>query len=459
MYNVKRTKSALVLSVISLVMCCVLLLGSTFAWFTDSVSTGVNKIMAGNLDVKMEYAVLDDTGAFTEWKDANGADSLFTDGLWEPGHAEVVYLKISNAGSLALKYQLAMSISETQAVNVNGDSFKLSDYIKSGVAEVNAETGAFTSRSDAINAVSASAEKVNGFTKEGELLNAQDTAYLAMVVYMPDDVGNEANYDSLKSAAPAINMGITLIATQAQKESDSFSSDYDAGATYSVMDTSELENALNEAGDGDTIQLIGDIVLDKELTIKNDITIDGMGNTMITEKPIHINSTNDVTIKNTGFSKPMNSNNNASSIYAAQTTGRVVIDGCEFTDVAWEPIQITPAAGAEIIITNNTFNSSDDMVHNHVAANGTVTEKKGVHRYVHIEVTNQSTDISGIKVTMTGNTFTNIDNCDDDGITIYGVPAANMQLSGNIFTEQGFESEIWISDGRSYATLDPSILL
>ena len=291
MIKVRSTKNALILSVISLVMCCVLLLGSTFAWFTDSVSTGVNKIMAGNLDVKMEYAVLDDTGAFTEWKDANGADSLFTDGLWEPGHAEVVYLKISNAGSLALKYNFKMDINETQAVNVNGESFSLSSYIKYGTVEKNAEAEVFANRGDAIGAVSDSAVPITDYTQTDVMLEAKQQKYLAMVVYMPDDVGNEANYDSLKSAAPTIDLGITLTAAQAQKEADSFSDDYDSGATYPITDASGFKSITGKSGVytlGSDIKLTGDTSADthdfyRTTTLDlNNKTIDldsGMGNT------------------------------------------------------------------------------------------------------------------------------------------------------------------------------------
>lgn len=459
MDRLKQTKTALTMSIVSMLVCCTMLIGSTFAWFTDTVSTGVNQIVAGNLDVTMEYAVLNDSGEFVEWKDAQDADSLFTGSLWEPGHTEVVYLKIKNAGSLALKYQFAMSISETEAVSIaTGKIFKLSDYIKYGITEANGETGAYANADEAVDAVKSSALPLANYSRSGKLLNSGDEAYLALVVFMPYDVPNDANYDSEKSAAPTIDMGITLIATQDVKESDSFGSDYDAGATYSVMDSSELESAFENASDGDTIKLLGDIKLENELVIDNDITINGMGNTLITEKPVRIGSDNNVTILNTDFTKPVNANNDASSIYASELSGKLVIDGCNFTNAPWEPIQITPVAGAEIVITNNTFDSSDDMKHNHVSGS-TITEHDGVHRYVHIEVTDTSTDISQITVKLRDNTFTNIDNCDDDGITIYGVPAENMDLGANIFTEDGFESEIWISDGRSYSLIDPSQLL
>ena len=99
MNNKKATKRALLTSVMALVMCVVMLVGTTFAWFTDTASTGVNKIQSGNLDVKLMYSTDMQT-----WKEATDQTKLFDDNaLWEPGYTQVVYLKVVNAGNLALK--------------------------------------------------------------------------------------------------------------------------------------------------------------------------------------------------------------------------------------------------------------------------------------------------------------------------------------------------------------------
>ena len=105
MNNKKATKRALLTSVMALVMCVVMLVGTTFAWFTDTASTGVNKIQAGNLDVKLMYST-----DMVEWKEATDQTKLFSDNaLWEPGYTQVVYLKVVNAGNLALKYEAGFS--------------------------------------------------------------------------------------------------------------------------------------------------------------------------------------------------------------------------------------------------------------------------------------------------------------------------------------------------------------
>ena len=133
------TKRALLMSALSLLVCVSMLVGSTFAWFTDSVSSDRNIIQAGNLDVTLEYWDGD------SYEEVTPSTKLFNDAaLWEPGHAEVAYLRIDNAGSLALKYQLAVNVyNETSATNVAGETFKLSDHLVFSVVDK-----ALTSRDD-----------------------------------------------------------------------------------------------------------------------------------------------------------------------------------------------------------------------------------------------------------------------------------------------------------------------
>ena len=127
--------------------CCV---GTTFAWFTDTASTGVNKIQAGNLDVKLMYST-----DMVEWKEATDQTKLFDDNaLWEPGYTQVVYLKVVNAGNLALKYEAGFSKNYTsnRGKNVNGDWYRVDNYLKIGTAET---TTKFANREDVWSAIAA----------------------------------------------------------------------------------------------------------------------------------------------------------------------------------------------------------------------------------------------------------------------------------------------------------------
>ena len=103
------TKRSLLASVLALVMCVSMLVGTTFAWFTDTASTGVNKIQAGTLDVQL----LDEQGNSLErqtlsWKKAAGHENEAV--LWEPGCTyELQPIVIKNNGNLALKYKIVIS--------------------------------------------------------------------------------------------------------------------------------------------------------------------------------------------------------------------------------------------------------------------------------------------------------------------------------------------------------------
>ena len=228
MTNSKSTKRALVTSALAILMCVAMLIGTTFAWFTDTASTGVNKIQAGNLDVELEYSK-----DFTEWKKVDDTTKVFEDStLWEPGRTEVVYLRVKNAGTLALKYTLGIyNLYNSTGKNVLGNKYSLSDYVKLGVAEADA---AYADRAAAISAVQDSAKTLNSIGDTGVVgadLATNTTKVYAMVLYMPTEVGNEANPKNNDPYwAAKVSFGISVSATQAMSESDSFDNTYDEDA-------------------------------------------------------------------------------------------------------------------------------------------------------------------------------------------------------------------------------------
>ena len=266
----KATKRALLTSVMALVMCVVMLVGTTFAWFTDTASTGVNKIQAGNLDIELAYKNADTNGNFAT---ANKDTKVFKDGaLWEPGHVEYVVLKVSNAGSLALKYKLGINIAgETGSTNVLGNEFKLSDYIKFGVVD---EDLSGKTRDEMVAAVTDGKLIKEGYSKESHLDTTNANETVTLVVWMPTDVGNEANH-AVDAAAPEINLGINAFATQYTYENDSFDNQYDKDAPYETVKVSnekELRTALFNAptdGSGVKIVLQDDITLETLYAAEN----------------------------------------------------------------------------------------------------------------------------------------------------------------------------------------------
>ena len=228
MNNKRATKRALLTSVMALVMCVVMLVGTTFAWFTDTASTGVNKIVAGNLDVKLMYST-----DMVEWKEATEQTKLFNDNaLWEPGHTQVVYLKVVNAGNLALKYEAGFSKNYTsnRGKNVNGDWYRVDNYLKIGTAET---TTKFENREAVWSAIAATEKTLAKdimLTNDWVTLKAREESKpFAVAIYMPTSVGNEANASRLRPSSVS-GLGIEVRATQATVENDSFGTDYDANA-------------------------------------------------------------------------------------------------------------------------------------------------------------------------------------------------------------------------------------
>jgi predicted ribosomally synthesized peptide with SipW-like signal peptide len=228
----KTAKKQFLASVVSLLLCVSMLVGTTFAWFTDSVASNNNFIKSGNLDVTLEYY------DGTQWQPVEEDTALIDNGAnWEPGFAQVVYLRIANAGSLALKYQLSANVlADEPGTNVEGNEFYLSNYIKFGVKEsANAEfySADKAGRDAAVADVDADANLISSADKAtGELLAGEST-FVTYVVYMPTSVGNVANHDGRD--VPEIKLGVNVAATQLDYEGDDFGTDYDDATTYPVV--------------------------------------------------------------------------------------------------------------------------------------------------------------------------------------------------------------------------------
>ena len=255
------TKRSLLASVFALVLCVAMLVGSTFAWFTDTASTGVNKIQSGNLDVRLMYSK-----DMKEWEEATDQTQLFNNNaLWEPGHTEVVYLKIVNNGSLALKYEteFARNYRVTKGKNVLGNNFYVGDYLKVGSATIDA---AFNSREDAWAAIAGSEKALQKgvqLTDGWTVLKAgESTAPFAVVIYMPTTVGNEANAKSKSWVSTIYDLGLEVYATQATVESDSYDSNYDkdAATVLTRVSTSSdriVDKNIQASGKDGTVEVRG----------------------------------------------------------------------------------------------------------------------------------------------------------------------------------------------------------
>ena len=223
MTNRKSTKRALLGSVMAMVLCMAMLVGATFAWFTDTASTGVNKIQAGKLDVALEMK-----DASGNWVSAEGktldfvkaADAKGEAILWEPGCTYTLpELRVVNNGNLALKYKVIIT-------GIQG-SAKLNEAIEWTIGDV------------AMGAEQhLAAGESNAFTIKG---------------HMKESAGNENMNESIDGIA------ITVVATQDTVESDSFDKDYDAGAEYPVVAVANVntngDTVLKDKEEDHTIQV------------------------------------------------------------------------------------------------------------------------------------------------------------------------------------------------------------
>ena len=276
------TKKALLASIVSLCLCIAMLAGTTFAWFTDSVSSENNIITAGNLDIELYWS----TNA-ENWTKVDGNTNIFKENtLWEPGHTEVVYLKVVNEGSLALKYQLGVNIAEEiEGVNKAGDPFKLSNFIKFGVVETAAKnyygtrTAALEAVKDDLKIISAGYSNSSKLYPKNNVDGYATEEYATLVVTMPEEVNNDANHNGVN--VPSIKLGLNLFATQCSYEDDSYGDDYDENAWHPDMKVYSANDLKSALYNGKTnIALMGDIDLDEELVLPDGVVMDMNGCTL-----------------------------------------------------------------------------------------------------------------------------------------------------------------------------------
>ena len=200
MNNRKATKRALLTSVMALVMCVVMLVGTTFAWFTDTATANVNTIKAGNLNVQIQNKDGVEINKL-EWVKENGDVIANQDDiLWEPGCTYLLTpFKIVNTGNLALKYKIEIT-------GLDGNA-KLLKVIK------------FTYKTEDGNTFNMSAE--------GKLAaNGGATGMITVSAHMDELAGNEYQNETLTGVK------FTVYATQATGEYDSTRNDYDKDAQY-----------------------------------------------------------------------------------------------------------------------------------------------------------------------------------------------------------------------------------
>ena len=486
MNNRKATKRALLTSVMALVMCVVMLVGTTFAWFTDTATANVNTIKAGNLDIALEMKEGNDwvnaEGKTLEFKKADGAPTT-EKVLWEPGCTyELPELRIVNNGNLAIKYKVAIT-------GIKG-SDKLNEVIDWTIDDIGS-TATYTSL-----AVGASKE----FTISGTMKTSANNDYQGLSID---------------------GIGITVYATQDAVEYDSTGNQYDAKAGEDTAFYSLAEfNALTEipAGIKNVYVTIGSISLkngsvvignddlrDKygrgtangEITYtdKDGINLFIVGGTIKDGPAVDHAAANKIAfripdkstvtfqgIKIEGFFglSGATSDNPYGSVMPHQIAG-VTFDGCTF-DALW--LQDGSFGTKQITIKNSTFNKHE----NSVSASNTnplwfknigQEAPTGIHLYTNVSIDNcvfntnrpvkvVEQDVSGQTVSITNCTFNMENDAENKNAAIMfsdiNGTLGNVVVSGNevtngvaLLTFYSNPANITMASGASFKVSDNTL--
>ena len=427
----RSTKRALALSFISLLLCVSMFVGTTFAWFTDSVTSANNIIKSGNLDVELEYAKVVN-GQITGWTTVQGADEIFDpNALWEPGRVEVVYLKVSNLGTLALKYQLGVNVvGEIIGKTEAGADIKLSEHLVFKAVEMPDALTTYTDR-EAAALAAGTAKGLKDYNGTTTPLEVGGVDYVALIVYMPETVGNEANYKT-GTAAPTIELGINLFATQVEAENDSFGSDYDKDAWHPEMTIFNAEDFQTAIANGVNAKLGADVEIDGSVYLTANLNLGGytlsaeyitatknveiINGTIEMPDDTYLYAQNDVTIT----VKDVTFDSDEISAYAA-TKGTLVLKNVTFKNTATSnPVQ---NYGGTLVMDNVTVAQSGDA--------NTAWYSSAV-QVINKIVKNEET--GKYEITAQANTTINSGVYEGKTALFVSAPGGNVTINGGTFT-------------------------
>ncbi len=269
MTNANSTKRALLASVMAMLLCFTMLLGTTFAWFTDMATSSGNKIVAGSLKVDLEVLEADNT-TWTSVKDSNAAIFDYTN--WEPGYTQVKILRVVNEGTLAFKWKATLS--STAGVS---DLAKVIEVYVSETITTYPTDRADLSGWDKLGTLDKFIDTIEATTfgsiEPNDAKDANQT--LAIAFKMQEDAGNEYQEMTLGE------FDLTITATQLEFESDSFGKDYDKDASFvgEIVTLDELKSVIENGG---SAKLANDLTLDAPLTVAQgkSVALDLDGNTL-----------------------------------------------------------------------------------------------------------------------------------------------------------------------------------
>ncbi|MBQ3256554.1 MAG: hypothetical protein IJA67_03970 [Oscillospiraceae bacterium] len=409
MTNKKAIKRAILSSALALILCFTSLIGTTFAWFTDSVTSGRNIIRSGNLDMVVSYKPYGAEN--TKWKEVDENTKIFDDeALYEPGYTQAIWLKVENKGSLAFKYKMDIDVyEETPGVNQAGDEFYLSDSLVAAIQP-------FSSVEEIESFYDSREKLVTNFAWDEKALKDDELAfnnpsvlypdgdwteaYVCVLIRMPETVGNEANHNG--TDIPQIILGLNAIATQVTYEEDSFGSDYDADAdfvSYFTSGTHTINTTLKATTATDVITAEG---ADTVVNIAGGYYDAGSQDCAVWAKDGATVNIYDGTFIHDGNGTPADSAHHYDMIYAGANGGKINIYG-GFYSARSEGVWLLNEKDnqGEINVYGGTFvnwnpadNISEGANTNFVADGYTVVEKKQANGDVWYYVVLDTSDLS-----------------------------------------------------------------
>ncbi len=355
MTNRKTTKKALLGSLLALVLCFAMLVGTTFAWFTDNEVIAGNKIQAGTLDITIDQ----ETNLFE------------VDALWEPGYSEPVGTTLKNIGNLWLKYTFSID----NVVAVDGeynnkdddaqpddgpDGSNLPDVIEVYVGTTKDDMKPANYLGTLQDLIDADDFDIN----DAGILEPGKSAPVNLIFFMTEEAGNEYMNDSL-------SFDVTIFATQYTKETDGFDDNqYDAAAPMATQaQINELAKTLSEAKDGDIIELgamnYGNFSLGSgayPYDYPANLTLVGQEGTAFTGISVNDEVINGWKFQNITFDGNTTDNaGNTDGIHFAgtATVNGLTIDNCKFINGA-KVSMLNGVNFSNVVIKNSTFSELAD---------------------------------------------------------------------------------------------------
>ena len=450
----QNTKHSLIMSAIALLLCFSMLLGTTFAWFTDSVTSSNNIIKSGTLDVSLEWFTGEDAVPGVDsldWMDASN-DAIFNYTLWEPGFVQARHIKIENEGSLALKYKVTIEANGEK----NDELFKLAEVIDVYYVDP-AQQIADREGLANLPKLGTLAEVLGklGETGNGELAaGANDTITIALK--MQESAGNE--YQGL---AENTTFSVKLFATQLTAEEDSFDETYDKDSmyadenglyldpdtgVYTALSTADLVAVAKAASANETIE---EVVFEGETVpvVRNGAELDEA-----------VKDSEDVIVLTDGdFVMPVSAQNKTLTIVGADNTNIVThtsgsYEGCNYNlqgaNVTFENITITT--------DNGTFTGYANMIgtYNNCTINNSITlYGDSVFNNCTLNVSGDQYNIwtwSAPNVTLNNCTI----NSDGKALLLYGGTKTKLTVNNCVFNDTGVLPDLKaaIEIGSDYGT-------